>query len=349
MRNLTTYALGISIAAASLAGCGAAPFAHLQAQGDGAEAGLNLHQTKPRAACPCLYVANRNNSSVTVYPIGTSGNVKPLQDIRGSKTGLRYPHDVAVDGNGQIYAANTGSSSVTVYAPNVTGNTKPIEIIRGPKTELALPTGIAIDSVNGDIYVLNNRTDSYGDGSVTVYAPGANGDVAPIGVIAGPSTRLVLPNCIALDASGNIYVTNRDNYITFYPAGSTGDTAPTRTIEGALTNIPLPTPVALDSSVNIYVANFDGNGANVYASGADGNVAPIRYLHGRRTKLGGPFGTSVDAAGDIYVANTFNKSRTVIEGRITVYGPGSNGNAHPVGTIAGDRTGLSWPTGIAVR
>jgi sugar lactone lactonase YvrE len=262
---------------------------------------------------------------------------------------MRDPHDVALDASGNIYVANTGSSSVTVYAPGATGNTKPIETISGRKTQLAVPTGIAIDSVNGDIYALNNRTDSYGDGSVTIYPPGANGNVRPIGVISGPSTQLIYPNSIALDASGNIYVTNHNNYVTVYPTGGTGDVAPTRTIEGNLTKVLLPTQVALDSSLNVYVANYEGRSATVYGSDANGNTAPIQDIHGSRTKLGGPFGVAVDADGDIYVASVILSQKRGFQGRITAYSAASNGNVRPIRTIAGHHTRLEFPTGITIH
>jgi hypothetical protein len=347
-------ALSIYAVAGILAGCGGsqppigAPGVIPRSLPSSAQGNRELRKRRI-TSCPCLYVANRNTSSVTVYPVGATGDVRPIQDIQGAKTGLRYPHDVAVDASGNIYAANTGASSVTVYAPGATGNTKPIKTIRGRRTGLALPTGIAIDSVNADIYVLNNRTDSYGDGSVTIYPPGANGNIKPIAVIQGPSTRLIFPNCLALDASGDVYVTNRFDYVTFYPAGSTGNIAPTRTIEGNLTQIHLPTQIALDSSLNIYTVNYEGESATVYAAGANGNVAPIQSIHGGRTKIAGPFGIGLDAAGDIYTANIYNKSKTAFEGRITVYAAGSNGSVRPIETIEGNHTALAWPTGIAIR
>jgi SMP-30/Gluconolactonase/LRE-like region len=346
--GLYRYVLCSCVAAAMLAGC-----VLRQAQDDmpptSAAPGAMSRSVSRFAQCPCLYVANRNTSSVTVYRIGASGNVKPIQDIQGPKTGLRFPHDVAVDASGDIYAANTGASSVTVYAPGATGNAKPIEIIKGRKTGLALPTGIAIDLANGDIYVLNNRTDGL-NGRLTIYQPGANGNVSPVAVIEGPSTGLVLPNGLALDASGNIYVTSHyNNDITFYPAGSTGNVTPTRTIKGDLTQIHLPTQIALDSSLNIYIANYDGNSATVYAPRANGNVAPIQDIHGHRAGIAGTEGTAVDANGNIYVANIFSKGAKKFDGRITVYAPGSNGNTPPIATIEGNRTGLAWPTGMAIK
>jgi len=308
---------------------------------------LTLHRT---TSCPCLYVTNVNHNRLTVYASGATGNVKPIQDIQGYKTGLNHPHDVAVDGSGNIYVVNTFPASVTVYAAGATGNVKPTETIRGRSTELVTPTGIAIDSVNGDIYVSNINGGSSRNGSVTIYAPGSRGDVPPIGVIEGSNTLLEHPNCLALDASGNVGVTNVRPYshgwVTFYPAGSTGNVTPTRIIQGTLTKLDWPTQVTLDSSLDTYVANAYGGSLTVYAAGASGNVAPIQYIHGGRTKLGGdPFGIAVDSDGNIYAASGPAPSVS----RITVYAANSNGNARPIKMIAGSRTGLDFPQGIAVH
>jgi hypothetical protein len=352
------YVLNCS-AIAMLASCGGSqppagvPGALPQSGAMATHAERSFFSKRRTASCPCLYVANRGNarntSSVTVYPIGANGNSKPIQDIQGSKTGLGRPHDVAVDAKGDIYVVNTAFWSVTVYAPGATGDAKPIQTIRGRRTALAFPTGIAIDSVNGDIYVLNNKTDSYGEGSITIYKRGATGNVKPAKVIEGLATLLMWPNTLALDASGNIYVTNRYNYITFYPAGSAGNASPTRIIAGSLSEMHLPTQVALDATLNVYVANYNGRSASVYAAGADGNVAPIQAIHGGRTNIAGAFGAAVDADGDIYVANAYNNRFTALEGRITVYAAGANGDVRPIRTIEGDRTGLTFPTGLVIH
>ncbi len=285
---------------------------------------------------------------VTVYASGATGNVKPIQDIHGSKTGLNHPHDVAVGGRGHIYVVNTFPASVTVYAPGATGNVKPTETIRGRNTELNTPTGIAVDSVNADIYVSNIDGGPSRSGSVTIYAPGSRGDVSPIGVIQGSDTLLEHPNCLALDASGNVGVTNappgHPGWLTFYRAGSTGDTAPTRIIQGDLTKIDLPTQIALDSSLNTYVANHNSVRVTVYAPGANGNVAPIREINGGRRRLVSPFGIAVDSDGNIYAA-----SGIASVSRITVYAAGSNGNVRPMEAIEGNQTDLDFPQGIAIH
>jgi hypothetical protein len=361
------YPLFSCIAAVMLSNCGALPLSLSKGQDD-AQPPNSVPATAPqgqmmpayanrsvfgghRTECPCLYVTNVNHASVTVYAWGVTGNLKPIEDIHGSSTGLSHPHDVAVDRDGNIYVVNVAPASVTVYPPHATGNVEPTAAIRGTNTELEVPTGIAIDPANGDIYVSNIAGGSSRSGSVTIYARGANGNVSPLGVIEGSNTRLLHPNCLSLDANGNVAVTNvylakgyERGWLTFYPKGHVGNIAPSRVIQGSLTKIHLPTQITFDSNRNTYVANYSGNDLMAYAPGANGNVAPIRDIRGDRTNLGGPFGVAIDGDGNIYAA-----SGIAHNSRITVYASGSDGNVRPIKTIEGNKTSLDFPQGVAVH
>ena len=72
-----------------------------------------------------VYVLNAEGSptrSVTVYAAGAHGNVKPIRDIVGEKTGLyAAPAGIAVDGSGRLYVLQSGTSnSISVFAPGAT-------------------------------------------------------------------------------------------------------------------------------------------------------------------------------------------------------------------------------------
>ncbi|MFY9884728.1 MAG: hypothetical protein WCB01_01245 [Candidatus Cybelea sp.] len=59
-----------------------------------------------------------------------------------------------------------------------------------------MPWGITLDGSN-NIYVANEGGPS-AHGIVTVYAAGANGDVAPVNTISGANTELAEPRGIAI-------------------------------------------------------------------------------------------------------------------------------------------------------
>ena len=337
----------------------ATTIALLSSCANGSSAGttpLTFQQNQSRAgkhatSCPCLYVTNQlfTPQSVTVYAAGAMGNAKPIQTIAGSNTGLNNPYDVAVDADGDIYVVN-GNNSVTVYAGGATGNVAPMQTISGSNTGLNLPLGIALDPVNGDIYVANAGEGASTPQSVTIYAPGATGNVAPIGTIEGANTGLSEPAGLVLDASGNIYVPNLNNgqgaSVTVYAAGATGNVVPMRTISGSRTKLNEPIQLALDGNGNINVVNhFIRGSVTVYAAGAHGNVRPIRTIKGAATKLNQASGIALDSDGNTYVAS----NGRIGDSSVTVYAAGANGNTAPINIIKGRKTGLTGGWGIAIR
>ena len=368
-------AVSTCAAAALLSGCGGAPLTSAQ------PAALQIER-RESTQCPCLYVADpiykgsTNKPRITVYAQGASGDVKPIQEIIGSNTGLSYPIAVAVDKSGEIYAVNytgevSGSGhlgSITIYAPGATGNVSPIATIAGQRTALSGPQGIAIDPVNGEIYVSNQpigsdpAIGSLEEGSILIYPPGAKGNIAPLAKIHGSNTELGAPFGLTFDGAGNLYVASvvsgsETDSVAVFAAGSSGNVAPTRFIQCSRTELAEPIQVALDSSLNMYVVNHVGENhvgesVTVYAAGANGNVAPIRRITGDRTKLNYPFGVAVAGDGDVYVANTFTlkfQEAPKNRGSVTVYAAGADGNKAPIKTIEGPQTGLAGPNEIVIH
>ena len=161
----------------------------------------------------------------------------------------------------------------------------------GPVSGVATPT-MAAPKLTATIFVSNL-------GSITAYAPGSNGNVAPIAAISDRSNMIEMPYGIALDSKANIYVANyeggpaRTGTITVYPAGSDGDTTPTATLSGPRTGLDNPFGIALDSSGNIYVSDSGSNTITVYPAGSNGNVAPSATISGSSTGLAIPFGLAI--------------------------------------------------------
>ncbi len=236
----------------------------------------------------------QNNASspgmVLVWAAGTYGKVKPARTISGSSTGLDWPANLTVDQSGKVFVANSdngGSSpSITVYAAGASGNATPMQTIGGSNTGLSSPYGVALDS-SENVYVANCGSSPYEDeGSITVYAAGANGNVAPIASISGSQTFLACPQDVALDSAGNIYVANSGS-VTVYTAGASGNVAPIRTIQGARTKLDDATGIAVDAAGKIYVANRAAASITVYAAGSNGNVRPSQRIKGSATTLKG--------------------------------------------------------------
>ncbi len=186
-----------------------------------------------------LYAANFNGASVTEYALDAAGNAAPLRTIRGPRTGLGNVRDVAVDAAGDIYAVNlSGPVFVAVFAPRADGDAAPIRQLGGlgMVTRLSDPLAIALDA-RGYLYVAN-QTEGVETASILVFAPGANGNVAPVRQITGAGEAVKL----AIDRAGDLVVAVTGglgrplpNRVLVYAPGPTAPQPPS-----APSSVPIP-------------------------------------------------------------------------------------------------------------
>jgi DNA-binding beta-propeller fold protein YncE len=242
-----------------------------------------------------------------------------------------------------LYAAE--GRSVVVYAANASGKAKPLADITGTKADLQA-SDVAADG-KGNIYVSDGTDYGASEDTVTVYAKGATGNVAPIQTISGSKTGLDAPQGIALDpVNGDIYIANTNGKsVTVYASNANGNVAPAATISGSLTKLFAPWGIALDSDGNIYVANSGGAGITVFAAGANGNVAPLRLIKGTKTELDDAERLALDSSTNVYVTNYIISNG---KDSVNAYAAGANGNVKPISKIAGANTKMKTPAGLAV-
>jgi 6-phosphogluconolactonase (cycloisomerase 2 family) len=176
-------------------------------------------------------------------------------------------------------------------------------------------------------------------GTVTSYAIGSSGNLAPLTTFGRTGFNLDAPAGIAIAPSGRVYIANTgDDSVTSYPPGAA---APFVTnLTGDATGLQGPSAVTLDSAGRLYVADQPANAVTVYAPGANGNARPVATITGPDTAINGPDALAIDSAGRLWVANSGSNS-------LTQYASNANGDARPVATIAGSATGLNSPRGLA--
>jgi hypothetical protein len=238
---------------------------------------------------------------------------------------------MAAMGSAALGIASCGAVSTPAAGNNIVPENAPFAHRRAKPQDSLCPSTCT--------YVASSLNDE-----VNVYPTSANGDVAPVQSIGGPSTLLDSPFGIAVDSARNIYVANypsgsQAGSITIYSTDSDGNAAPARVITGSATKLNYPAAVAVDAVGTVYVANYFGNNVTVYAPGTNGDVAPARTIGGGNTRIKLPLGIAVDATGKIYVT---------VKKRVLVFGKAASGNVKPVRGISGTSSHLAVPYGIAL-
>lgn len=295
-----------------------------------------------------VYVSNEIQSgsgwasTLNIYSAKLNGDIQPVAIIGGSSTQLGQVNGVAVNGSGEIYVVNTNTDTIVGFAAGSSGNVAPNVVIGGSYTGLAWPVGMTIDA-SGNLYVANCASECGGGSalpSVEEFAAGSNGNVAPIKAISGSETQLTYANAVAVDSSGNIYVSNiyGANTIDVFDPSANGDASPTRVISGSKTLLYWPFGLAVDSH-GLYTDSLSGY-IERFALDANGNVPPVAAISGHKTLIDGPDGMAVDQRGIVYATSAE---------RVLKFTALAKGDVRPVGKLEGSRTELTSPAFLYAR
>jgi sugar lactone lactonase YvrE len=265
----------------------------------------------------------------------------------GPATAARFatPSDVTRDDAGALYIADTGNHRIRMVDPSGVVTTLAGTGTAGfggdngqaADAKLDSPTGLVRDTA-GNLYFSdtgNHRIRKITlDGVVTTYAGTGEAGNAGDGA-AATAAKLSAPTYLALDATGNLYVSDRDNHrvrkidaltrkMTAVAgtgtAGSGGDDGP-----AASAQLKEPAGLALGLDGSLYIADrgdhrirqvsptgtitaFAGTGIAGYAG--DGGPATA-------AQLSSPTGVAIDPGNNVYISDSGNHRIR----RITPNGP----------------------------
>lgn len=210
------------------------------------------------------------------------------------------------------------------------------------------PTGIAVDS-SGNVYVAdfnNNIIRKITSGGVVTTLAGSAG-VTGYADGTGPAASFNQPWGVAVDSSGNVYVTDSGNQLIreISPGGMV-------TTFAQVYNLPFG--IAVDSSGNVYVSESNGDAINKITPGGvvstlAGQIGVAGSANGTGTaaSFSSPAGVAVDSSGNVYVADSGNNLiRKISPGGVvtTLAGSGAWGSANGTGTAAS----FGGPGGVVV-
>ena len=332
-----------------------------------------------------VYVADNGNHTIRkVTPGGAVTTLAGLAGSSGSADGtgsaarFNSPFGVAVDGGGNVFVADWGDHTIRKVTPGgvvttlagLAGSSGSADGT-GSAARFYAPGGVAVDS-GGNVYVADIGNDTIREvtpGGVVMTLAGLAGYFGSADG-TGSAAQFNAPCCVALDSTGNVYVSDFYNHTIrkVTPGGVVTTLAGLALASGSddgtgsAARFSSPLGVAADSADDVYVADADNCAIRKVTPG--GVVTTLAGLAGSYDNTDGtgsaarffnPAGVAVDSAGNVYVAEIGDsRIRKVTpvgtNWVVTTLAGGGLGGADGAGSADGTGSGVGFnnPYGVAV-
>ncbi len=275
-----------------------------------------------------VYIADAGNNRIrkmtpggvvsTFAGTGTAGSANGA----GNVAQFSSPGGVAVDAAGNVYVADNNNHSIRKITSggvvSTLAGSSPYGYANGPGStaKFYYPSGVAVDA-GGNVYVADQYNHSIRKiTSAGVVTTLAGTGTAGTGNGAGNASQFYYPIGVAVDAGGNVYVSEQYGHKVrkVTSGGTVSDFAGSGTAgyadgTGVTAQFNYPYGVAVDALGNVYVADqYNERIRKVTPGGVVTTLAGSgaqAYNDGKGTAAGfnNPAGIAVDAAGNKYVAD----------------------------------------------
>jgi sugar lactone lactonase YvrE len=327
-----------------------------------------------------VYVSDTANNTIRkITPAGVVttlagvGSAPSIGSADGTGVAARFeaPLRTALDSAGNIYVADTYNDTIRKITPagvvtTLAGSAGNYGNADGTGTAAQFdhPDGLAIDT-SGNVFVADTynctirKITSTGVVSTLAGSPGAQGSVDA----TGTNARFALPEDVAVDSSGNVYVADTINYtirkvtpagVVTTLAGSTG-TAGWQDATGTAALFDNPIGLTIDSKSNLYVADASNDVIRkITSAGVVTTIAGIAGYAGNIDATGTaalfnqPEGIAADSAANLYITDTGNETIRMVTsaGAVTTLAGFAGIKGHVDGT--GSAAQFSSPSGLSV-
>ncbi len=329
-----------------------------------------------------VYISDSLNSSIRM--ISTSGIITTIAGYgEAGYTGdgglatyaqLNLPGGIALDGSGNLYVADSGNNVIRLITTAGTIITFAGKLYPGysgdggaaTAAQLYTPSDVAVDS-SGNVYIADTvnavirqvTTDGNIHTSAGSNVLGSTGDGG-----AATSAELNEPQGVAVDSSGNLYISEfGDSKIREVVKGIINTIAGTGSFGysgdgSAATKAQMADPlgISVDRNGNIYIADIWNYRVRKISSGNIGTIAGnglVSYSGdggpATSAELNTPRGVAMDKAGNLYIADLQNnRVRQITPGGLinTIAGNGTPGYSGDGGQATSAQ--LAAPQGVAV-
>jgi len=232
-----------------------------------------------------VYVTGQSAFDYATIKYDSNGDTLWVRRYNGPGNGGDNATALAVDDSGNVYVTgyswNGTSSDYATIKYDSNGDTLWVRRYNGPGDGDDNASTLAVDD-SGNVYVTGQSVGSGTDYDYATIKYNSNGDTLWVRRYNGEENTLDLVSALAVDATGNVFVTGASDFYFSFPIccanyatikyNSDGDTQWVSRYNGAGNDLDGASALAVDDSGNVYVT---GQSAG---SGTSSDYATIKYV-----------------------------------------------------------------------